>query len=339
MNIIIPMAGWGTRLRPHTLTVPKPLINVAGKSVVVRLIDEINASISEPLTNLVFIVKPQFGKEVEQMLLETGRKYNIPAHIVYQEEAMGTAHAVFQAKAFLEGKVFIAYADTLFKGKIIIPPRADSVIVVKKVDRPEQFGVVKMDKHGNIVHFVEKPREFVSDLAIVGIYYFKNGEILRDEITFLMDKGITKSGEYQLTDALTRMLNKGMVFVPASIEKWMDFGNKNAAIQTNKEILQWEFEHGKSLRGENIIMENVTVNEPCFIGNNVVLKNTEIGPYVSIGDRSIVENARIKNSLIGTHAEIKNTEISGSMLGNFVKINTRTPLPALDLGDYSKIGY
>jgi glucose-1-phosphate thymidylyltransferase len=155
-----------------------------------------------------------------------------------------------------------------------------------------------------------------------------------------LDNDIKKSGEYQLTDALSAMLEKGMVFRPATIEKWMDFGNKNAAVQTNREILQWEYEHGGTLRGENIELENVKITEPCYIGNNVILRNSEIGPYVSIGDGTSIEHAQAANSLIGSGTEIVNAKFSNSMLGNFVKIDGKNGnLPPLDLGDYSKIGY
>ncbi len=338
MNIIIPMAGWGTRLRPHTLTVPKPLIKVAGKSVVERLIEEINGSLSEPVTNLVFIIKPEFGKQVEEMLYHSAKKLGIPAHIVYQKEALGTAHAIFQAEKFLDGKVFVAYADTLFKGKIHIDRESDSIILVKKVDNPEQFGVVQLDEKGRIKHFVEKPARFVSDLAIVGIYYFKQGEILRNEIKYLLDNNITKSGEYQLTDALSAMLEKGLIFKPATIDKWMDFGNKKAAVQTNKEILEWEYQHQGNLRGENISLMDTQIIPPCYIGNNVKISGGQIGPYVSIEDGTTIENSRIQNSLIGMNTEIANAVFTDSMIGNYVKINMKDRNPSLNLGDYSKIG-
>ncbi len=340
MNVIIPMAGWGTRLRPHTLTVPKPLIKIAGKSVVEHLIDEIAQSVENPVEKLIFIIKPQFGEKVEKLLLDIGKKLKIPVRLVYQNEALGTAHAVWIAKEFLEGNVFIAYADTLFKGKISIDRNADATVVVKKVSNPELFGVVKLDENQEkIVYFLEKPETFVSDLAIVGFYYFKQGETLREEIQNLIENDIRKSGEYQLTDALINMLEKGHVFKPATIKKWMDFGNKNAAVQTNAEILKFKYENHDKLRKDNLQMIDSQIIEPCYIGQNVLIKNAKIGPFVSIEDGTVIENAEIKNSIIGSSVHIENARFQDSMLGNFVKIlNVDTSLK-LDLGDYSKIGY
>jgi len=340
MNIIIPMAGWGTRLRPHTLTVPKPLIKVAGKTVTERLIDEIIRSAGIQPEQIVFIIKPEFGPAVEQMLQNIAAQYNVPARIVYQKEALGTAHAVYMAKDYLEGPVFIAYADTLFKGDIRLDPQADAVIFVKKVSHPEQFGVVQLDDNGDkIIRFVEKPKEFVSDLAIIGIYYFKNGEKLRDEIRYLIDNDIKKSGEYQLTDALIALLEQNFVFRPATIDRWMDFGNKNAVLVSLKEILEWEHAEGIPLRGENIVLENTIIREPVYLGDNVVLRHVEIGPYTAVENGTVIENTQLSNSLIGSDTHIRNARLSNSMIGNHVKIDMQDKHPSLDLGDFSKIGY
>jgi len=340
MNIIIPMAGWGTRLRPHTLTVPKPLLKVAGKTVTQRLIDELIRSAGEKPAQIVFIIKPEFGPAIEKMLKDITAGYGIPARIVYQNEALGTAHAVYMAKDYLQGPVFIAYADTLFKGDIRLDPEADAVIFVKKVKNPEQFGVVQLDESDKkIVRFVEKPKEFVSDLAIIGIYYFKNGENLRDEIQYLIDNDIKKSGEYQLTDALIALLNKNHIFRPASIDRWMDFGNKNAVLQSLKEILDIEYREGSLPEPRPVRMENSILHPPVYIGEGVVLKNAEIGPYAAVENGTVIENSQIKNSLIGRETEIKNARLENSMLGNYVKIDMTGAHPSLDLGDYSKIGY
>ena len=334
------MAGWGTRLRPHTLTVPKPLIKIAGKSVVEHLIDEIDQSVEYPVEQLVFIIKPQFGKQIEKLLYDIGKKIKIPARLVYQDEALGTAHAVWMAKDYLKGKVFIAYADTLFKGKIEIDPDGDATVVVKQVPNPEQFGVVKLDeKQKKIVYFLEKPRTFVSNLAIVGFYYFKQAEILRDEIQYLIENDIRKSGEYQLTDALINMLEKGYVFKPATIEKWMDFGNKNAAVQTNAEILKLLSGTKRKPNDNSSQITDSQIIEPCYIGKNVLIKNARIGPFVSIEDGTVIENAQIENSIIGASVHIQNARFQNSMLGNFVKIKDLDSSLNLDLGDYSKIGY
>jgi len=340
MNIIIPMAGWGTRLRPHTLTVPKPLIKVAGKSVTERLIDEIISVSGLSPKKLVFIIKPEFGSEIEEMLHNVARRYGMEAHIVYQPDALGTAHAVYMARDFLEGPVFIAYADTLFKGDMRPDPDADAVIFVKKVKNPEQFGVVQLDeKKEKITGFVEKPKKFISDLAIIGMYYFKEGEKLREEIRRLIDNDIKKSGEYQLTDALIALLRQNFIFRPVTVDLWMDFGNKNAVLQSLKEILDLEMQAGKKLRGKNVTLENAVLHEPVYLGDDTVIRNAEIGPYVAIENGTIVENVRLRSSLVGADTEIRNAQLQNSMIGNKVRIDMKDDHPSLDIGDYSKIGF
>ncbi len=335
MNIIIPMAGWGTRLRPHTLTVPKPLIKVAGKPVVQRLVETIAASVEAPVENVVFVIKPAFGPEIEQKLLDLAAALGMKGHIRYQEQALGTAHAIYMAAEFLEGNTFVAYADTLFDGRIEIDPEADSMIVVKKVDRPEQFGVVQLDEYGYIKQFVEKPKEFVSDLAIVGIYYFRDGAVLRNEIQYLMDNGIMKSGEYQLTDALENMLRKGMKFKPAGIDRWMDFGNYKAAVATNRDVLEIAAHKGENTVSDKAVLENARIIPPCYVEEGVVVRNATVGPYVSLHAGTRVEGGRIEESLIGENNLLENSLLKGSMIGSHTHVKDFEG--ELSLGDYSKI--
>ena len=335
MKIIIPMAGWGTRLRPHTLTVPKPLIKVAGKSVVQRLVETIVDSLDRPATDVVFVIKPAFGQAVENELLDTAARLGLNGHIRYQKEALGTAHAIYMARDFLDGPVFVAYADTLFDGQIPLDPEADSVIVVKQVDNPEQFGVVQLDDEGYIRRFVEKPKSFVSDLAIVGIYYFKEGGILKKEIEYLMDNGIMRGGEYQLTDALENMLRQGLKFKPAGIREWMDFGNYRAAVDTTRTVLTLEQQKGRPLVSDRAVIRDSKIIEPCYIGPDVVIEDSTVGPYVSIEDGTHILRSEIAGSLIGRDNHIEDSQFSGSMIGN------HTHLAGLDntasLGDYARI--
>lgn len=335
MNLIIPMAGWGTRLRPHTLTVPKPLIKVAGKTVVQRLVETIGRQLDTSFRNIVFVIKPEFGAGVENRLLALARELGAAGHIRYQPEALGTAHAIAMARDFLDGPVFVAYADTLFDGSLHLDPSADSVIVVKRVERPEQFGVVQLDEAGHIVRFVEKPKQFVSDLAIVGIYYFRRGEQLRDEIDRLINEDIRRNGEYQLTDALESLLRKGLVFVPATIERWMDFGNYRAALDTNWAVLDIESRQGTELVHREAVLENVRIHPPVYIGPGVHIRNSEIGPNVSIHAGSRVADSRISDALIGEQNHISGSRFSHSMIGNHTRIVDLTQ--PVSLGDYSEI--
>ncbi len=333
MNIIIPMAGRGTRLRPHTLTTPKPLIPVAGKSIAERLVREIAGVMQQPIERISFIIKPDFGKDVEKQLLNIAKEIGAKGQIDYQTEALGTAHAIYSAADLLDGPVVVAYADTLFKGSFDLDNDADSIIWVKKVDNPEQFGVVKLNDRQEIEGFVEKPKNFVSDLAIIGIYYFKDGQVLKDEIQYLFDHDIKVSNEYQLTTALENMKQKGAIFKPGTVSDWMDFGNPKVAVETNAKVLQYDFDEGKKLISDNIKVVDSQIIEPCYIADDVQIINSSVGPFVSVGKGTVIENANIENSLIQNHNCIKNADIKNSMIGSYVKYDGN--FETLNLGDYS----
>jgi len=178
MKIIIPMAGMGKRMRPHTLTVPKPLVPIAGKAIVHRLVEDIAKVCGEKIEEVAFIIG-DFGKETEQRLIKIAESVGAKGSIYYQREALGTAHAIYCAKESLGGKVVVAFADTLFKADFTLDTSNEGIIWVQKVEDPRPFGVVKLNDKNEITDFVEKPEHFVSDLAIIGIYYFQDGENLK----------------------------------------------------------------------------------------------------------------------------------------------------------------
>lgn len=330
MKIIVPMAGMGTRMRPHTLTVPKPLIPIAGKPIVQRLLEEIAKVSDEEITEIAYIIG-QFGNEVENKLKKIASDLNAKASIYYQTEALGTAHAIHCAAESLEGRVVVAFADTLFKADFVLDNEADSVIWVQKVEDPSAFGVVKMNENNQITDFVEKPQEFVSDLAIIGIYYFKDGANLKSELQYLLDNKLVVNGEYQLTDALENMKNKGLSFAPAQVIEWMDCGNKDATVSTNQRIL--EYHKDEKLVADSVIRDNSIIIPPCYIGENVFIKNSIIGPHVSLGDNSSVENSVVTNTIVQTNTKITCTNIKNSMLGNFVDVSGEAN--EYSLGDYT----
>ncbi|MBP6456236.1 MAG: NTP transferase domain-containing protein [Chitinophagaceae bacterium] len=331
MNIIIPMAGRGTRMRPHSITTPKPLIPIAGKAMVHRILEDITATSNEKIEDVVFIVG-RFGEEAENALLKVANSLGAKGHIVYQDEPKGTAHALLCAKEFLKGNVFIAFADTLFKATFKIDTEKDAIIWTQKVENPEAFGVVTLDENGKIISFVEKPTTFVSDLAIIGVYYFKDGENLKNEMKYLIDNQIMQKGEYQLTDAMENMKEKGLGFYTGQVEEWLDCGNKDATLFTMERILEIK-KSSEDLIHNTHTNENSVVIEPCFIGKNVVLKNSVIGPHVSLEEGSVVENAVISKSIIGKNSIVKNSIISKSLLGNNVACSSKSE--ELSLGDYS----
>ena len=333
MKIIVPMAGRGSRLRPHTLTVPKPLIPIAGKPIVHRLVEDIAGVIHQEIDEIAFIIHESFGKQVENDLIAIAEKLCSKGTIYYQNEALGTAHAIMCAKESMSGPIVVAYADTLFRADFTLDTTADSVIWVKQVEDPSAFGVVQLNENNQIVDFVEKPKEFVSDLAIIGIYYFKSGETLRAELQYLLDNNVVKGGEYQLTDGLENMKQKGLKFVPGQVDEWMDCGNKDVTVDTNSRMLNFLHNDGENLVSDTVRIENSTIIPPCFIGDDVVLINTTVGPNVSLGKATHLINTKIKNSLVQTHAHIKNANLDNAMIGNHAVFNGE--FTSISIGDYS----
>lgn len=328
MKLVIPMAGIGKRMRPHTLTVPKPLLPVAGKPMVQHLVEDICKMTGEKIDEIGFVIG-NFGKEVEKNLLKVAEKMGAKGHIYYQKEALGTAHAALCAAELLEGKVIIAFADTLFRGEVKIDASKDGVIWVQKVEDPKPFGVVKLDKNNIITDFVEKPQEFVSDLAIIGIYYFNDGAYLRKEMQYLLDNDIKEKGEYQLTNALENMKKKGSKFTVAEVAEWLDCGNKDALIFTNRRMLET-----KSDRKNTTKLENSVVIQPCYIDESVIIKNSVVGPFVSIGANTKIEGSIISDSIIQEGSSVTNANLISSMIGSSVQLEGNRD--NLSVGDYNQ---
>lgn len=327
MKIIIPMAGMGKRLRPFTLTTPKPLIKIAGKSIVHRLVEKIINVTNEKVTDVAFVLG-DFPITVNNELTLVANELNFKPHFVYQKEALGTAHAIYQANNLLSGKVVVAFADTLFNASFNIDVKQDVVIWTKKVPNPEQYGVVL--KNDNVITgFKEKPKKFISDEAIIGIYYFKNAELLNEKIKFLLDNKITVSGEYQLTNALQNLLDDGLGFSSQIVDDWMDCGNKNILLQTTAKVLESLPADKQKNYSNNIFIE------PVYIGKNVKLNNSVIGPNVTIEDNSVIDSSIIKNSMVLSNACIETVVINNSIIGNFssLKFNYKE----FSLGDYDEV--
>ncbi|WP_438426199.1 sugar phosphate nucleotidyltransferase [Aquimarina macrocephali] len=335
MKIIVPMAGRGSRLRPHTLTIPKPLIPVAGKPIVHRLVSDIAKVLGEPVEEIAFILGDPafFGDDVVESLTTLAESLGAKASIYRQDQPLGTGHAIMCAKESLSGPAVIAYADTLIRADFNLDKNADSVIWVKQVDQPEAYGVVKLNDKSEIVELVEKPKEFVSDLAVIGIYYFKDVAVLKNELQYVLDNNIINGGEYQINDGIKRMMSNGKVFVTGQVDEWMDCGNKNVTVETNTRMLGFLQKDGEHLVSNEVIQENSTVIAPCYLGEGVTLKNATIGPNVSIGKGCTIENATIKNSLIQTKTVIKNATLDNAMIGNNAVYDGN--FTTVSIGDYS----
>jgi len=304
MKIIVPMAGRGSRLRPHTLTVPKPLVPVAGKPIVHQLVTDIVGVLGGKIDEIAFILGDPafFGEDVVESLKELAIGLGAKPSIYRQLNPKGTGHAIMCAEPSLSGPAVIAYADTLIRADFNLDKEADSVIWTKKVDNPEAYGVVNLNDKNEIIELVEKPTSFVSDQAVIGIYYFKEVSELKKELQFVLDHNIINGGEYQINDGIKRMMAAGKVFKTGTVSEWMDCGNKNVTVETNRRMLGFLAEAGVKLMADSVVNENATIIEPCFLGENVVLRNCTVGPHASIGTGTIIENSNVKNSIIQTYS-------------------------------------
>lgn len=332
MKIIIPMAGRGSRLRPHTLTVPKPLVPVAGKPIVQRLVEDLASSYGGEIEEIAFITG-DFGDEVEQDLKDIATKLGAKGSVYYQDQPLGTAHAILCAAESMTGPLIVAFADTLFKADFKLDTEKDGIIWVQQVENPAAFGVVELHETGYITNFVEKPETFVSDLAIIGIYYVKDGDNLRNELQYLIDNDIKEKGEYQLTNALENMRAKGLQFFTGQIEEWLDCGNKDAVVYSNQRML--EIHNTSDLIASSAHIVNSTIIAPCFIGENAHIENSVVGPHASIGHDTHVHNSVIKNSLIQNESRVENVVLQNSMIGNKAKFNGKAT--ELSIGDFSEL--
>lgn len=333
MKIIIPMAGRGSRLRPHTLTIPKPLLPVAGKPIVQRLVEDLTASYPGEFDEVAFIIG-DFGRAVEAQLQAIAEGVGARGVIYHQDRPLGPAHAIWCGRNSISGPCIVAFADTLFKADFSFDAAQDGIIWTQQVDDPSSFGVVKVGEDGVITDFVEKSPEFVSDLAIVGLYYFRDGDWLRKELQYLIDNDIKDKGEFQLTSILHLMKEKGARFRPAQIEEWLDCGNKDNVVYTNERILEIK-KDTESLVAESVEMENAVIIPPCFIGENTRINNSVIGPHVSIGNNCVVDRSVISKSVIQNHTHIRHANLSNAMLGN--EVDYQGERAEISIGDFSEI--
>lgn len=302
MKVIIPMAGRGTRLRPHTLNIPKPLLKLAGKTILEWIVDEIKVSTNKNIDEIHFVIG-DFGSEVEEQLKFIAHGIGSEGFIHYQTEPLGTAHAIFCAKDALEGEVFIVFADTIFKGDVKIDSEVDGIIWTMVVDDPEKYGVVTTDDNNIITAFIEKPKDRISSNAIVGLYYFKKAEHLRDEINYLVENNLRENNEFQITNCLEALKEKKFKIKCDELNEWLDCGNKKELLNTNKRLV--ELSECDNYIGINTEVKDSNLANNCSIGNSVKIYNSKVKSSI-IYDGAIVENSEVENSIIGANTILKN---------------------------------
>jgi glucose-1-phosphate thymidylyltransferase len=331
MKLIIPMAGRGTRVRPHSHVTPKPLLNVKGKSIVERIVDTFNRVLPQPVDEAVFILGPDFGEDIRDQLRQICDRHEMQAHFTVQEQALGTAHAVLCAGDHLEGEGISVFADTLFDMEANVDYEgADVIAWVKHVDDPSRFGVA-VREGDRVVAFVEKPKELISNEALIGIYYIRDLAGVRREIKQLIaDDARGPGGEFFLTDVFDRMLKAGRVFKTAAVSEWLDCGTIPALLDTTKRIL--ENEPGDLLQGE---VADSQVLPPVDLGPGAQVRRSVVGPTVSIVAGAVVEDSVVRDSIVFARARVRNVVLQDSLVGQLAVLEGR---PAtFNIGDHSEV--
>ena len=307
MRAIIPVAGFGTRLKPHTLTHPKVLLNVGGKPIISHIVEKL---LEENITEATFIVG-YLGEKIENYIAETYPE--LKADYVEQKELLGLGHAIYQAShTFQEEEIVIILGDTVFDVDLThITNLATSSLGVKEVEDPRRFGVAEL-QDGIITRLIEKPQNPTTNLALVGLYYIKNSTLLTQSLEELFKNNIKTKGEYQLTDALQIMIEKGENFSTFPVDGWYDCGKPETLLTTNQFIL--------SKNWHNIELDSVVINQPVYISPTAKITNSVIGPYVSIGDNCEVVESVIKNSIINKNSKVRRMVLTDSIIGADAKV-------------------
>ncbi|MFH1197229.1 MAG: sugar phosphate nucleotidyltransferase [bacterium] len=324
MRAILPVAGFGTRLKPHTYSKPKVLLNVGGKPIIGHIIDKL---ISENILKATFVIG-HLGELIKEYIAESYPQ--LTANYVEQKEMLGLGHAIYTAiPTFDEEEIFIILGDTIFDVdlKAVFKNKITS-LGVKHVEDPGRFGVAVLDGD-RITRLVEKPKTLISKLALVGLYYTSNPKLLVESLNELITKNIRTNNEYQLTDALQIMIDKGETITTFPVDGWYDCGKPETLLSTNKFLLEKRSTHNS--------FEGVSINHPVFIADSAVIKNSIIGPYTTIAEECIVEDCIIQNSIIGSKAVLKKALLESSIIGSNALIKGN--YQKLNAGDSSEIEF
>jgi glucose-1-phosphate thymidylyltransferase len=322
MKVIIPLAGFGTRLRPHTYTKPKPLVRVAGKPVLGHILDKLTGL---PIEETIFVV----GYLGDQIREYVSANYTFPARYVEQKELKGQAHALHLTADYVSGPVLIVFVDTIFEADLstLADEQADGVIYVKEVDDPRRFGVV-IAENGRITRLVEKPTTPVSNLAVIGVYYVKNSALMLECIAELVERDIKTQGEYFLAGAFQLMIDRGARFVAHTVDVWEDCGKPETVLHTNRYLL----EHGGAQEAKT---ENSVIVPPVYIDSSAVIRDSVIGPYVSVAGGSTIVRSIVRDSIVNERAHIEDANLIQSLIGKDAVV--RGSFQRLNVGDSSQV--
>lgn len=332
MKVIIPVAGAGTRLRPHTYTQPKPLMPVAGKPIICFIVDKLAEA---GLTDFVFVIG-YLGEKIRDFIEE--RYPNLHTEFVYQEHREGSGHAVWTARETIEDEdeIFIAFGDTIFD--VDLRQMLDSpysCIGVKQVSDPREFGVAEFGEDGFVTRLVEKPRIPKSNMAIVGLYKVREVAQLIQSVEFLMQHEARTVGEYQLTDALQRMVEQGTKFQTVMVSNWFDCGRKEVLLETNAMLLaQRGYAASEAALPD---FDNTIFIHPVAIGDRCRISNSIIGPNVTIGNDVQINYSIVKDSIIGNFAALNDVVLNRSVIGSDASV--RGMSQSLNIGDNTEIGF
>jgi len=326
LKIAIPMAGYGSRLRPHTWSKPKPLIQLAGKTVLDFVLDQFQTLPDPKNVEYVFIVGPQ-GDQIKAYMDQNHPDKVV--HYIVQEQMRGQSDALYQARQYLTGPMLMTFSDTLLEANLgfVQDESADGVALVKPVPDPRRFGVANLDETGRVTRFIEKPVEMDNNLVMVGFYYFRSGESLIKAIEEQFEKDIRLKDEFFLADALNLMIGHGDYFRVERIETWLDAGTPESLFETNRYLLQNGYANGNDCDSEN----GVAIISPSFVHPTAEVKSSVIGPYVSIGANCKIENVVIRNAIVDEETHLKDLVLKDSLLGRFVNIEGQAA--SMNVGD------
>jgi glucose-1-phosphate thymidylyltransferase len=339
LKIVIPTAGWGTRLRPHTWSKPKPLIGVAGKTALDHLLDTFKTIPAGKDVEYVIIVEPYLGeRQIPAYMQEHHSETNV--HYVVQTVMRGQSDALWLAHEYLSGPTLVCFSDTLIETdfSFLAGEKADGVAWVKHMPDPRRFGVAEVDASGRITRLIEKPDSLENTLVVVGCYYFQEGGELVSAIEEQVKRGTTKRGEFYLVDAINILIERGARLRTQAVEVWLDTGTIEATLATNRYLL----EHGRANHTKNKKQKDMEIIPPAFVHASAEIKHSVVGPYASIGPGCKVTASRIEDSILEDGATVEAAALKGSFIGRRARVQGRSaddPPLAVNIGDDSSIQF